>query len=125
MRRRCQWRAAWPAADWRPRPADSTGGSAHRRDAAGGVASAFLGAAGGVGASLAAIVQMHRLLVADRDAAQILRRVFGPAHDVRNQRDHQFLALPVDALAGEQSAEDRDAGQSRERRSWSWSPGIW
>src|ERR1019366_3629418 len=66
------------------------------------------------GTRLAAIAQMHRLRVAHGDTAQILRRVFRPAHDVRDQRDHQFLAITGDALAGEQSVEDRNAGQPRD-----------
>ena len=76
-----------------------------------GVGSAFLGTTTGSLPGTAAVVQVHRLLIAHRDAAQILRGEFGPAHDVRDQRDHQFLALAVDALAGEQAAENRNAGQ--------------
>ena len=54
---------------------------------------------------------MYGLLVAHRDAAQILGREFRPPDDVRDQRDHQFLALAVDAFPGEQPAQNRDTGE--------------
>ena len=57
---------------------------------------------------------MHRLLVADGDPAQVFRRIFRPPHDVRDDRDHQFLALPIHALAGEQATQDRNAAQPRD-----------
>src|SRR5207253_11112154 len=73
---------------------------------------------GGLGAlhlaRTAAVAQMHAGLIADRDAAQILFGELGTAHDVRYERDQEFLAFAIDALAGEQAAQKRDAGQPRD-----------
>src|SRR5260370_1311737 len=46
--------------------------------------------------------------------AEMLRRVCRRGRDVRNQRDHQFLALAVDALATEQFAKDRNVDEPRD-----------